>query len=389
VACQPGTPVPSPVPTPTRVQIIVTTARTPTPEQAALPGDHIRGKADAPITETLYCDFSMPACFDLAREMLSIQQRHPNDVRLIWRHFPAANSDRGRMAAQASEAAAAQGKFWEYHDQLLANQAAWRELPLDQLRAKLSEFATLAGVPDLNTFNADVNSQKYSSVVVQNGAEAIARGFKAAPVILFQDQQYVGDIDEFTLEGQVRLAMLNRIKFNKQPEMVIQLDNTYTATLNTEKGKVVIELFTRAAPNAVNNFVFLAKQGWYNNITFFLVTSEYVQTGDPSDTGQGDAGYTILDEHDNGLIFDREGLVAMAHPVGMVNGASSQFFITLGPMPPEGWNKQYTIFGRVTEGMDVLRKLTPRNPFDRYRYPNPAPGDRILTVDIAESKPKS
>src|SRR5207244_4670889 len=124
------------------------------------------------------------------------------------------------------------------------------------------------------------------------------------------------------------------------------------------------------APVTVNNFIFLARDGWYNNITFHLVVpGQIAQTGDPSGSGFGAAGYNIIDERENGLKFDREGMVAMASQRGVANSASSQFFITYGPLRPVvDYDEQFTIFGQVTQGMDVLRKLTPRNPFDELRF---------------------
>jgi cyclophilin family peptidyl-prolyl cis-trans isomerase len=184
----------------------------------------------------------------------------------------------------------------------------------------------------------------------------------------------------------VQLALLEKRFFAAPPEITIDRTKTYRATLVTEKGTIVIDLFPRDAPIAVNNFVFLARQGWYDNITFHYVVPGYLaQTGDPSNTGRGGPGYTILDEHNNGLVFDREGLVAMAHPAGMANSAGSEFFITLGPLrPSHEWDGQYTIFGIVIEGMDVVRSLTPRNANDPIRFPDPPPGDRVLTVTIEE-----
>jgi peptidylprolyl isomerase len=138
----------------------------------------------------------------------------------------------------------------------------------------------------------------------------------------------------------------------------------------------------------VNNFVFLAREGWYNDITFHRVLPGlFAQTGDPSGTGLGGPGYTIFDERDNGLIFDREGLVAMASTRSLPNSGGSQFFITYGPLEPANeWNGQFAIFGLVTSGMDVLRQLTPRDPMDPVLYPDPPPGDRLIRVEIIEDE---
>ncbi len=149
----------------------------------------------------------------------------------------------------------------------------------------------------------------------------------------------------------------------------------------------MINLFPQAAPVTVNNFVALARDGWYNNITFHrVIPGQLAQTGDPSGSGFGTAGYTIIDEADNGLHFDREGMVAMASQKDVPNSGSSQFFITYGPLLPEvQYDGVYTIFGQVTQGMDVLRQLTPRDPFDQLHFPNPPPGDKLIRVEISES----
>jgi cyclophilin family peptidyl-prolyl cis-trans isomerase/protein-disulfide isomerase len=368
--------------TPAAIEIVTLPPAT---RESASTDDQSLGPADAYLTIVQYGDFQDAPCAEIARTLLLLRQRYPNDIRIVWRHFPQSENDKAYLAAQASEAAAAQGKFWEMHDQLLADQANWVKLPVEQFRAKLDDYARLTGLGDLSAFDKALDAQTYAPLINRAVREAQIRGFRHAPVLLFQDEPYAGRIDEFALDSYARLILLEKRQFKSQPAMQIKLDKHYTATLITEKGNVTIELYTRAAPVAVNNFIFLARQGWYDNITFFLVTPELVQTGDPSDTGLGTAGYNIFDERDNGLIFDREGVVAMANQRGVPNSASSRFFITLGPLPPEGFNGQYTIFGQVTQGMDVLRKLTPRDPTDPLRYPNPPPGDRLIRVEIAES----
>lgn len=182
------------------------------------------------------------------------------------------------------------------------------------------------------------------------------------------------------------LILLQLRQFDQQPSLFIDLDARYIATLYTAKGEVQIELFPRLAPVAVNNFVFLAQRGWYNNITFHLVKDDLVQTGDPSGTGLGTAGYFIADEHDNGLIFERAGLVAMHNTRGVPNSASAQFFITLAPLSEYDYNRQFTIFGEVTQGLDVLRQLTPRDTSNILRFPNPPPGDALERVVVVEIK---
>jgi len=155
---------------------------------------------------------------------------------------------------------------------------------------------------------------------------------------------------------------------------VIDPAREYEATLVTEKGDVVIGLLPESAPLAVNNFVFLAREGFFDGVTFHRVFPGYIaQAGDPSGTGFGGPGYAFVRE-DGGLTYDEAGMVAMD---SVSNG--SQFFITLAPLPSlEG---SYTIFGRVIEGFDVLASLAARDPSSGLNLP---PGDVITRILIEE-----
>ncbi|MGH2523356.1 MAG: peptidylprolyl isomerase [Anaerolineales bacterium] len=166
-------------------------------------------------------------------------------------------------------------------------------------------------------------------------------------------------------------------QWSSPPAMGIDPTKSYTATVRTDKGDIVIELLPQTAPVTVNNFVFLARQGFYDGVTFHRVLPGFVaQGGDPSGTGSGGPGYFIPNE-DSDLTFDGPGVVAMANSGRDRNG--SQFFITLAPQP--GLNGGYTIFGRVTSGMDVVESITPRDP---SQNPNAPPGDKISSVTIEE-----
>ncbi|MDO9347998.1 MAG: peptidylprolyl isomerase, partial [Anaerolineales bacterium] len=124
-------------------------------------------------------------------------------------------------------------------------------------------------------------------------------------------------------------------------------------------GEVVIQLYADKTPFTVNNFIFLARHGWYDGITFHSVLPGFMaQTGDPSGTGMGNPGYLFGDEIDSSLRFDRPGVVSMANTGPDTNG--SQFFITYGPA--SHLDGGYTIFGQVIRGMDVLAALTARDP---------------------------
>ena len=164
--------------------------------------------------------------------------------------------------------------------------------------------------------------------------------------------------------------------YSAPPPLTIDPEGSYEAVIRTEKGNVRIELLPADAPGYVNNFVFLARDGFYDGITFHRVIPDFVaQAGDPTGTGFSSSGYDLVEEL-NDLPFD-EGVLSMAKGGNSVSG--SQFFITLAPTPhlePAG----FTVFGRVIEGLDVLRALTPRDP----QAPGQPPGDRILGIDIVE-----
>ncbi|WP_367185234.1 peptidylprolyl isomerase [Thermoflexus sp.] len=176
----------------------------------------------------------------------------------------------------------------------------------------------------------------------------------------------------------VKLARLQDRQFEAPPAMGIDPARRYRAVLKTEKGDIVIELFADRAPLTVNNFVFLARQGWYRDITFhYVITDRVAITGDPSGTGFGGPGYTIPDEITETLKFDAPGMVGMLNAGPDTNG--SQFFITMAPLPQ--LNGRYTLFGRVVEGLEVVRALRPRDP---QLDPGAPPGDRLLEVVIEE-----
>jgi cyclophilin family peptidyl-prolyl cis-trans isomerase len=181
--------------------------------------------------------------------------------------------------------------------------------------------------------------------------------------------------------------------YSAPPAMQIDPEKTYVATLETEKGDIVVELFAEQVPNTVNNFVFLAREGFYDNTTFHRVLEGFMaQAGDPTGTGAGGPGYRFADEFHPDLKHDLPGILSMANSGANTNG--SQFFITYLPTP---WLDAYdtsgnlkdcqqpgvschAVFGRVTEGMDVLESLTLRDSSQNPSFP----GDLIQTIRIEE-----
>ena len=135
------------------------------------------------------------------------------------------------------------------------------------------------------------------------------------------------------------------------PDMTIDPAKKYTATIATDKGDMVLELFADKTPKTVNNFVFLAREGFYDGITFHRVIADFmVQGGDPTGTGRGGPGYRFEDEFHPELKHDKPGILSMANAGPGTNG--SQFFITHVPTPH--LNNKHSVFGQVTEGIDIL-----------------------------------
>ena len=187
-------------------------------------------------------------------------------------------------------------------------------------------------------------------------------------------------------------------QYDSPPAMVIDPSKKYTATIEMENGgKIVIELFAKEVPNTVNNFVFLAREGFYDGITFHRVIPGFMaQTGDPTGTGRGGPGYQFDNEFHPDARHDSPGILSMANS-GMrgergTNG--SQFFITyvetsnLDGLNPGGSPKNcftpgvscHAVFGKVIEGMDVVEAITVRDPSSAS-----APGDAMKTITIEEN----
>lgn len=340
--------------------------------------DWTLGPADAPVTIVIYDDFQCTNCNYLPLRDWLIKE-HANQVRFVFRPFPYPGQfDKGLLAAQAAEAAGLQDKFWEMHDLLFQRQADWVNLAPSEFEAWVKARAAELGL-DSARFESDFDSAAIQAKVQKAAQDGIAAGIPVLPFLLINGQIYSGPTDYVSLDRIVSLIALGRRQFTSCPPFEIDTTKQYIATLKTEKGDVVIELYADKAPFTVNSFVFLARRGWFDNITWHRVLPGFVaQSGDPSGTGAGGPGYFIINETEAGLKFDGPGVVGMANSGVDTNG--SQFFITYAAAPHlDGGG--YTVFGRVLSGMDVLEQLTPRDPQPGIYLP---PGDKLITVVIEE-----
>jgi cyclophilin family peptidyl-prolyl cis-trans isomerase len=166
-------------------------------------------------------------------------------------------------------------------------------------------------------------------------------------------------------------------QWSTPPAVEVDPKKSYTATIKTDKGDLVFQLFVTKTPRTVNNFVFLARQGFYDGTIFHRVIKDFmVQGGDPTGTGMGGPGYKFGDEFDPTLKHDKTGVLSMANAGPGTNG--SQFFIIHVPTP---WlNGKHSIFGQLIKGQDVLMSIPERDPSKRD-----APSVKVISVVITEA----
>lgn len=336
------------------------------------------GSDSARITIIEYSDFQCRICANLALNLRQIQEAYPEDVRIIFRYLPLTEEhDKAALAAQAAEAAGLQERYWEMHDLLFNNQDDWISLSVKEFSSWLSDKVTALGL-DVAQFDKDITSDAIVTRVFEADALNTGTGLSNPPAVFFNKNLYQGWVDSDSLASMVEYYKLPDKAFNQCPEQVIDPNKQYQAVFETDLGEFVVELYADKAPMAVNNFVFLVQKNWYQNSAFFRVIPGFVaQAGDPSNSGNGRPGYLFSNEVTPELRFNEPGMFAMTNYGEGTNG--SQFFITYAAIPE--FDGQYTIFGKVIDGMDVVRSLRPRNP-DQDSILLPA--NPILSITIEE-----
>ncbi len=377
---------PTPTVTATAVQEVGCSVVAPEPTQAAaaiIPAvsasDYSIGTEDASVTLVEYCDFQAPICRSMAAVVSNVVHNHPNEVRVVFRPVPLIDGlDKSELAVQASIAAGDQNQFWPMYDALFQRSDEWDSLTPTAFESWLNQLAPALGL-DAGQFAAALTSDETVNRMKSMYEAARTLGIIRLPVVMLNGEvQGSFALSYNSIDSAVSLLALSKRQFKTCPPFSIDPAKQYTAILHTEKGDAAIELFADKAPLAVNSFVFLARQGWFDNITFHRVIAGVVaQSGDPSGTGLGNAGYFFKNEINSTLKFDSPGIVAMANSGPDTN--SAQFFITFMPEPQ--LDGSYTIFGRVLSGLDVLEKLTPR---EAEHSPSALPGDKLIDVEIQE-----
>ncbi len=361
----------------------ITTAPTPKPEESTIfppesADDHVRGAQEPAVTIMEYTDYQDSRSGLFAQVVSQLLSEHPDDVRVISRVFPLMSVyDKTALAAQAAEAAAEQDKFWEMHDLLYAQQANWTSLSAEEFEHWLTAQASGLGM-DAEQFQSDLKREDIVAKVQKAWEDGQKMGLPGTPLVLINGQIYGGPRNHASMDNIVALIALGKRQYTSCPPLTVDRNKQYIATLHTEKGDVTLQLFPDKAPITVNSFLFLARSGWYDNITFHRVIPKvYAQTGDPSGTGKGNPGYYVITEILPSLTFNQPGRVAMVNSGPDTSG--SQFFITYAPIAQ--YDGQYTIFGQVLSGMDVLESLAPRDAQPGSETP---PGDKLLSITIEE-----
>lgn len=287
-----------------------------------------------------------------------LEQLHadfPDDVRLVFRHFPLPSHPNSLLATQAVEAAGLQGKYYEFSDYLFAKQGEWSPLDLAAFETWLVDQTGEFGL-NRDQFAADLMSEALVQKALEYQNAAMAANVGYTPFVMLNGRTYQNVVDTSNignLRFLVRLIRASTDQYSNCPPEVIETGKQYKATIETELGNIVFTIAADKVPVSANAVTWLIGQGWYDNTSFYFVQRgsnaglEYAITGDHTQTGAGTPGFVVTTETSEDLKFDKPGMV------GFLNG--SQLFFTYGAVPD--MNGNYTIIGEVVEGQDILDQL--------------------------------
>jgi cyclophilin family peptidyl-prolyl cis-trans isomerase len=308
--------------------------------------------------------------------LAQLQKENPQDIQIIYHQFPLMNltqdgtpfHDKAELASQAAEAAGAQGKFWEMHDLLYQQQNEWTGLSPAEFRPLLDKYAAQVGL-DLPTFTADIGSEAIALRVKAAFTKATELGLQGTPSIFINGKPY--QMAPTLPLFKFAIKLIKAGAFGSPPPETIDRTSPYTATLDTTKGKIIVALDAANAPQAVNSFIFLARQGWYDNVPFMVVMPRFAIVGGLGETN-GFPGYTVSPEN-NQFADAATGMVGLfpLDQQGQYFGA--MFFIAREVITS---TMGLPFFGHVVGGQDVLAALTTRE------NPQAAPADILNSVTV-------
>ncbi len=349
------------------------------------PQDWVEGPESAAVTFTFYGDFLCPYSADLDAVLKVLVEEFPQDFRVVFRQLPIQES---YLPAFAIEAAGFQspGAANSLRHTLFAHQADWITLTGEEFLTWLRPWITELGL-DAAQFESDILSDAVEENILADLQSAEALQLPGTPFILVNQKPYPGlqDIESLrSIINRYQSFMNSNINtYNACPTMNIDTSKNLQARIITTQGILLVDLFEDQVPFTVNNFVFLAREGWYKDNPFYrVIPGLMLQTGDPSGTGSGNAGYVFGNEIRPELQFDQPGMLAMANS-GTADpiSNSSQFFITYDALP--SYTGGYTVFGKVIEGLDLIHQFPASDPMSGQYAP---PQDRILSIEILEGE---
>lgn len=325
----------------------------------------------------MYSDFQSPAGHRLAGVLAELRAIHLQDLQVIFRPYPLwPIHDKALIAAQAAEAAGAQGQFWAMHDLLFGTFAEWIGLSPEEFRQWLEQAAPRLPL-DSQAFAQAMQAGTYQDAVLQDFEAAFASGLTSVPTVFLNQNLVPMQPSLANLEALLRLTHAEAQGLPQGPPALADPTQVYRAVLQTSLGPIEIELDSAAAPQAVGSFIYLAELGWYDGTIFQrVVPGVLAETGDPTHTGLAGPAYRYADEIDGELSFAEAGRVAMQTEGPDSNGAN--YFINLQPLPELDGTR--TIFGRVVSGLEVLQRLPARDPLTDLLLPAPLVIERVTIL---------
>lgn len=327
------------------------------------------GPEDALVVLTLYGDYQSTPSRTTQFLLAQLFELHPTELLLEYRHFPLVTVyDKSLIAVLAAEAAGLQGYFWEMHSWLYNQQSVWQSDDPDEFVQRLLDVTAEMGM-DSAAFEAAIQDPQLQERVQLTFAHGLQRGLTAVPYIELNQEPFMLSLSLTNLEAVVQLALLEPAQIDTYPPRVLPEEWNGLVHIHLDDGaELTVQLFPESAPLAVNSFLYLAQEGWFDNTGFYSVVPDVqVEGGDPSHTGLGGPGYTFPMEIDGIRTFDEAGMLALVSHGPDANG--SAFFITLTSRPE--LNGTRTIFGRIVSGLEPLQALEARSPLTDILAPLP------------------
>ena len=351
--------------------------------------DWVYGPDDAILTLLEYADFQCPYCSNASISLLEFQEAHPDEVRVVYRHFPLSFHKNAEITAAIADAAGAQGKFFAAEKFLYEHQYDWSGMESEE--DVVNWFTKeLSSNEALSEIDADEWAEAFSDEETMKRARSYYQEVVDAGLINGTPTVFANFIQlDMELEDVLEMVRAEQNLIDHCPDVVIDPEKEYQAVLETEVGDIHIDLFADTAPLTVNNFKYLAENNWYEGIEIFRKQDGFlVQTGDPMNNGFGQTGYYIATEFSENHKYGEKGMVGMANSGRDKNGC--QFFISydlydyyLNTVKTEHeedgeelsidyeehlreeiderlnkFSKAYTVFGKVVdEDLDLLDKL--------------------------------